>query len=724
MANETEKFVLQYVTEISDSLKRLEQLQTKVKQTGETSDKAGKQLKEFGSGAADEIGKLIPGINGVTAAVRTMGGAFAIAGVAIAAVAVGVKSVLTLRDQYNSQRDTAAKLGVGQLQVEEYTRQIVKNGGQRIDRAKATAGIEHAAAMFQSAYLDPQRMSAENRALRLMGVDVGQLGKPKPFNEMFTQLAKNAAAMNPQEAQGKLQALGFDKDVAEAIRKAGEGIGVVSEQTLKEVEANQKAQESLAKFNAELGKFDEAIIRLQVSLGQKLLPAVTAVTTWIADKLDWLSKDNGDARQVQFGSAASSFMNPNFQNYKQVKAIEEGKRQKELKEPIDLLTKEYKASQAQAQKKVDEENKNAQKTLEAQNEMRLAVNMFNGAVTTFANAVDMQQAIAAWAGQIGRDVGLGTKPGESYIERGVEKPAGGGNGGSKGGKFDFSKYEPEIMEASEKLGVPVDLIKKVIAAESSVNPNAVSKAGAQGLMQVMPANFKALGITNGFDPRQNIMGGTQLLAEALKMSKGDVETALRIYQGGPNRRIWGKENAAYPEHVLSQDIGGPVASSRSSNTHRGDREVTGEGRGSLLLRQVEQNVADRLGVPLAQLKSGGVTKGDAAFALSQMEAGVQNNITKIKTELNNIMLNPVAKGKLQADLIEQQQGLANLQSMGAMVVDQAKPGAREITINELVIHVNNPVDAETGKQAGIEAGKAFSAETNAIVNQYSSSVKL
>ncbi|SFR80112.1 lytic transglycosylase domain-containing protein [Anaeromicropila populeti] len=90
-----------------------------------------------------------------------------------------------------------------------------------------------------------------------------------------------------------------------------------------------------------------------------------------------------------------------------------------------------------------------------------------------------------------------------------------------------------FQKASDKYGVPVELIKAVVKAESNFNANAVSSSGAQGLMQLMPATAEGLGVEDSFDPEQNIMGGTAYLAKMLKQFNGSVKLALAAYNAGP-----------------------------------------------------------------------------------------------------------------------------------------------------------------------------------------------
>jgi soluble lytic murein transglycosylase-like protein len=90
-----------------------------------------------------------------------------------------------------------------------------------------------------------------------------------------------------------------------------------------------------------------------------------------------------------------------------------------------------------------------------------------------------------------------------------------------------------IQEASAAYDVPVGLIRAVMQAESAFDPNAVSRVGAQGLMQLMPGLSRDLGVTDPFDPRQNVMAGAKYLRRLLDTHGGNIKLALASYNAGP-----------------------------------------------------------------------------------------------------------------------------------------------------------------------------------------------
>jgi soluble lytic murein transglycosylase-like protein len=99
-------------------------------------------------------------------------------------------------------------------------------------------------------------------------------------------------------------------------------------------------------------------------------------------------------------------------------------------------------------------------------------------------------------------------------------------------RLNTEAYRSEITAAAAQFGVEEAIVRAIIHAESAYNVNAMSRVGAQGLMQLMPATARRFGVTNAFDPAQNIRGGVQYLGWLLKRFNGDLKLAAAGYNAG------------------------------------------------------------------------------------------------------------------------------------------------------------------------------------------------
>ena len=126
-------------------------------------------------------------------------------------------------------------------------------------------------------------------------------------------------------------------------------------------------------------------------------------------------------------------------------------------------------------------------------------------------------------------------------------------------------FEASIDQHSRTQGVAADLVRAVIQVESAFNPTAVSVKGAMGLMQLMPATAQELGVSNPFDPDQNIRGGVTYLKQLLNRYDQKVELALAAYNAGiGNVTKYGavppfKETRNYVDKITKAAPSAPVA---------------------------------------------------------------------------------------------------------------------------------------------------------------------
>ncbi len=99
-------------------------------------------------------------------------------------------------------------------------------------------------------------------------------------------------------------------------------------------------------------------------------------------------------------------------------------------------------------------------------------------------------------------------------------------------RLNTSAFQTEITSAAREFGVEEAVVRAIIHAESAYNPTALSRAGAQGLMQLMPPTAARFGVSDSYDAGQNIRGGVQYLAWLLKRFNGDLTLAAAGYNAG------------------------------------------------------------------------------------------------------------------------------------------------------------------------------------------------
>lgn len=188
-----------------------------------------------------------------------------------------------------------------------------------------------------------------------------------------------------------------------------------------------------------------------------------------------------------------------------------------------------------------------------------------------------------------------------------------------------------FQEASETYDVPVKLLKAVAKAESGFNPNAKSSCGAMGIMQLMPATAKSLGVTDAYDPRQNIMGGAKYLGRLLKSYNGSATLACAAYNagGGAVAKYGGvppyAETQAYVKKVLNyagMDLtAGSVAtgdSSASADTAQTAAQAVSEAISGLSSLSSTGTDSTLLGSLLLASSSGTDSGTDSGKALQQL----------------------------------------------------------------------------------------------------------
>ncbi|MCU7861538.1 MAG: lytic transglycosylase domain-containing protein [Candidatus Thiodiazotropha sp. (ex Lucinoma kastoroae)] len=111
-----------------------------------------------------------------------------------------------------------------------------------------------------------------------------------------------------------------------------------------------------------------------------------------------------------------------------------------------------------------------------------------------------------------------------------------------------AEVTPLIENIAKEFHLHPGLLHAVVRVESAYNPKAISRKGAQGLMQLMPATANRYGVNDSYDPKQNLQGGAQYLRDLLKLFEFDIKLALAAYNAGENAVFkYGKKIPPYPE---------------------------------------------------------------------------------------------------------------------------------------------------------------------------------
>lgn len=178
---------------------------------------------------------------------------------------------------------------------------------------------------------------------------------------------------------------------------------------------------------------------------------------------------------------------------------------------------------------------------------------------------------------------------------------------------------PESMdsifeEAAQLYNVPLALLKAVGKAESGFNADAVSAAGAQGVMQLMPATAKALGVEDPFDARSNIMGGAKYIAEKLNQYNGDIELALAAYNAGSGN---------------VSKYGGVPPFAETQNYIRRIKEYMGMDltTGQTVQGQTAVSMSDGSGLGISDTR--GITDLTAQYLMAKMQLKMQDEMNSL-----------------------------------------------------------------------------------------------
>lgn len=726
MSDSVEKFVLEYAVDLKASLERLERLQDAVEETGKKAKTTGASVGGVFKDMSTELRPLFGEMGLLDSAIARIGYRVAWLAPIMATLAVAVKSVLDVRKEYEAQRKLSFESGMSVMAIEQFQRQANKSSGGVINAEGARGILQKTSNLAFQAYTNPDVMSRESLVLNRLGTSAfDQSGNIKATNKILDEMGNKMRSVSQQQAVAIGALAGFTADEVKAIRNRTSALQESTKMSDAEQQKLIQQQKALETIRGSLGRTQEAWRRIELVIGSTIMPVVEELLTNTAEEIEFIQKVFQIMRD-----GWDEFVERFMWDLKHPFATSEEKTAAAVDRMMNQILKDQGERNA---KETREQDRQMQETRNAQALFTRDINLFSSAVSTFAGVIDERQAWAAWAGEIGKASGLGGALGTTALATGATES-------SPVADMPVSPATYDQIFASEAakykhLGVTAELLKAITQVESGFNPNAVSEANARGLMQIMPGNFKGLGITNAFDPRQNIAGGAQLIAEYLKASGGDIRTALTMYHGGYDQSGWGPRTRAYPDKVLAAldqvnkagaapRIDGNMAvpdalpkrspydninSTRPAGaspyplvtTETADlatvkmpagrtAPVAGQSRESIQLRSIQEAIAGYLGVPVEQVMQGMVSRGDVEFANKYLKMGTEREYIKNvqMSKMPGIRPNVAAEAAKNARAAAFQ--LQAFDKFGTMVEGKARPGGRDITVGqkEVVININ------------------------------------
>lgn len=629
MSDSLDKFVLQYTVELKDSIARLEKLQAKMDSVDQKTSKTGGNLKEFAGGAAKELDRMIPGLNSIATAVKGMGAEFAIAGAAVGALAIGISSVLGLRNQMNQQRADSLVTGLSGVRTEDLTRKLSVQGGGYVTREGAASGLKQILEMANESYRNPTDV-VRLMKLRQIGVNpFGANGESTSPVEMLQGLAQKLNAVSPDQADALAKGAGLDINWARSLRKVGPG--GVSDIGMSAGDVNQYAtgSDEVSKLNASMQEFNNQTNQLKTSIGELTIGPLTGLLKLING---FVGQTTGTMDKQHPEKRWKTEVTPEGQTFQ----VED------TSPPTQTEKQEKKEDQKKANDAAAKQDEAARANVAAQNKQLQLINLFSSAVATFSGAVDIHQAWAAWAGNIGQANGV----------KGATGTGGSFNleGGAGNGNWKTSQYSDQLSGASKAYGLDPQMLYAIMMTESHGKNGKYSETGAGGLMQVTKGNWKAYGGgANVMDPAANIMVGARIYKESLARAKGDVYRGLGFYNGNSD-----------PDY--QQKIAGHYG---------GTSKGIGQKQDTLMLTQVQNSIAGALGLrDASQLRRGGISKDDVSYTVDNLEAGYLNSANQANVRLQNPAgLSQIQIADFKNQLLVAQRGLAAMETYKKQIID-------------------------------------------------------
>ncbi|MGF6722438.1 hypothetical protein P3T43_001785 [Paraburkholderia sp. GAS41] len=655
MADDLDKFVLQYTVELKDSIDRLNKLREKMDGVDKTHEKSSKNLKEFTQhfkGLTSEIGGSIGSLGKLASAAGPVGAA-------ITAVGLAIKFASDQVGEYNANLKIAYGTGVSLTNLEGLRRSLTASGN--VDRATVDNSLSSMANLVSAARIDPT--GAEARKLAMMGGNVGSSVQDNLglIGQRFQGMDKGQA-----EALGMTYG-GLDPRMVDEMRSKGADAGKINmsdDQIANIQQYNQNLKDLNTTFNegkSAIKEFSVGFAATMVEMGKATGKALSPSANggWLA----WMKK-MGDSAMLADGGP----VDPNNSVLKDTQAAIAGVAEQREK----LVEDAKKDKEAQ------------QTTFDASTEFARAAALFQSSVNAFTTTLDEKTVDATLAGESGAAGGMGGSA-SGRVAQGGGTTFTPGSGGS--GDWKSSPYASLIEASAKKYNLDPALMWSVLMTESTGENGKTSPTGAKGLMQINHGNWKAYG--NGrdiMDPAANIEVGARVLRESIDRAHGDITGGLNNYNGNSDPAYVAKVNGFYRGSMGTGQYH-PVAN--ANNSTMGKTASFAQTR----LRDVAGAIAAGMhgqGITPEMLLRGTYNKGDVNIgyqrAMSDAKVEFMNAYQAANAGGMNIVQKQAAAQRLKTAALNER----NLEANGAEVLARSREGGQTSLTQGQTIAIGSP----------------------------------
>jgi len=708
MASDLETFVLEYKIDSGDALKGLDKLNQRVGSFSKDATKGLGSIRDFAADATKELGKLDPALSTVADGLSAIARSGSAATLVFSGLVAVMKTAVDTNARFQQQRTAGIQTGLSGVQLQD---NVNKLSFGNVNREKALDHMRRSSDLAMSYYTQGGKgSSAANLELQRLHVSPFDAnGRVLDTQSLNSQLSEAYSKMSASQTRSSALALGFDPDVAMNMRSLGSNFNNTT-LTNAQIDSYEKGSKAAQDYTNAINKLSNDLTADSTSLGQRTLPALTALSNFFdkfTDKSLNAQEHHNDLRDKNLGTIHAG------ETWWEATKNFSTDLDKASKMADEQVAAEKKADQDARNKRVADSNKENAQTKSDLGILNLAASQFSDAVQTFSGITSDKAGWAAWAGEVGRANGLGGKS-DNFGMPGQDRPgsvtrneaaasavySGGGTGtaadrnnnpgnmeygpfakahGATGSDGRFAIFPDAATGTSAQQALLKSRMNAGMNTLSSVITSWAPPSDHNDTAGYIAEVAKAVGI----DPSKPF-SADHIPAIAAAMAKregwhGARDSGAAGIMGGPMANAW--DVNAQPIYTIN----GPVL----------DRKTAFSRNGAQFLGIATADASD-LGIPRNQVLTGDVSRKDIEWVQSIRLAKLMAHEGDLLRQSQMPIASPAERSNLSKSLMDNELAISNLRALGASVTALGNDGPRSLSLgmqqSTITINVNGVSD--------------------------------